>query len=216
MILKIQSPHLLILHFLNQMTNIFKFLEENKISYAVLKGVHDENSLKEEDVEFRKDLDIVLYCNKEDVFPFLKADYKFKYLENNSFLVVSDNLRIDLYFKTLNVGYYHFLKINLIAFKSKQISETEYIIYQILDPLLKFSKYQKRHEYRLRQYVKTGISDDVKKKLRQIIGCKLTKILLNKISKSDFSFSISFIKKCKFRMLFINGNFVKMIKSKIF
>ena len=216
MILRIQSPNLLILHFLNQMTNIFKFLEENKIAYAVLKGVHDENSLKEEDVGFRKDLDIVLDCNKEDVFPFLKADHNFKYLENNSFLAVSDNLRLDLYFKTLNVGYYHFLKINLIAFKSKQISEKEYIIYQILDPLLKFSKYQKRHEYRLRQYVNAGISDDVKKMLRQIIGCTLTKILLNKISKSEFSFSSSFIKKCKFRMLFINGNFVKMIKSRIF
>ena len=178
--------------------------------------MHDENSLKEEDVGFRKDLDIVLDCNKEDVLAYLKADTNFKYLENNSFLAVSDNLRLDLYFKTLNVGYYHFLKINLIAFKSKQISEKEYIIYQILDPLLKFSKYQKRHEYRLRQYVNAGISDDVKKMLRQIIGCTLTKILLNKISKSEFSFSSSFIKKCKFRMLFINGNFVKMIKSRIF
>lgn len=198
------------------MTNIFKLFEERKIAYAVIKGVYDEASLTKEGVGFRIDLDIVLDCNKEDVLPFLKADYNFKYLENNSFLAISDNLRIDLYFKTLNVGYYHFLKISPLSYKSKEVSEKEYIIYQILDPLLKFSKYQKRHEYRLRQYVKTGISDDVKKKLRQIIGCKLTKILLNKISKSEFSFSISFIKKCKFRMLFINGNFVKMIKFKIF
>jgi hypothetical protein len=216
MILRIQSPHFLILHFLNQMTNIFKFLEEKKIAYAVLKGAYDEESLKKENVEFRKDLDIVLDCNKEDIFPIIKADYNFKYLENNSFLAVSNNLRIDLYFKTLNVGYYHFLKVSPLSFKSKEVSETEYIIYQILDPLLKFSKYQKRHEYRLRQYVNTGVSDDVKNKLRQIIGCKLTKILLNKISNFEFSFSSSFIKKCKFRMLFINGNFVKMIKSRIF
>ena len=216
MILRIQSQHLLILYFLNQMTNIFKFLEEKKIAYAVLKGAYDEESLKKENVEFRKDLDIVLDCSREDVFPFLKADHNFKYLENNSFLAISDNLRLDLYFKTLNVGYYDFLKVSPSSFKSKEVSEKEYIIYQILDPLLKFSKYQKRHEYRLRQYVNTGISDDMKKKLRQIIGCKLTKILLNKISKSEFSFSSSFIKKCKFRMLFINGNFVKMIKSRIF
>ena len=198
------------------MTNIFRFLEENKIAYAVLKGVYDEDSLKKEDIGFRKDLDIVLDCNKEDVFPSLKADHNFKYLENNSFLAISNNLSIDLYFKTLNVGYYHFLKVSPSSFKSKEVSEKEYIIYQILDPLLKFSKYQKRHEYRLRQYVNAGVSDDVKNKLRQIIGCKLTKILLNKISKSEFSFSSSFVKKCKFRMLFINGNFVKMIKSRIF
>ena len=198
------------------MTNIFRFLEEKKIAYAVLKGAYDDESLKKEGVDFKKDLDIVLDCNKSDVLAYLKADSNFKYLENSSFLVVSDDLRIDLYFKTLNVGYYHFLKINSIAFKSKQISYTEYMIYQILDPLLKFSKYQKRHEYRLRQYLKSGVSDEVKNKLRQIIGCQLTEILLNKISNSEFYFSSSFIKKCKFRMLFINGNFVKMMKSKIF
>ena len=114
MILRIQSQHLLILHFLNQMTNIFKFLEKNKIAYAVLKGAYDANLLKEEDVGFRKDLDIVLDCNKEDVFSFLKADHNFKYLENNSFFAISDNLRIDLYFKTLNFGYYHFLDLGML------------------------------------------------------------------------------------------------------
>ena len=197
------------------MTNIFKFLEKNKIAYAVLEGAYDEKSLKEEDVGFRKDLDIVLDCNKEDVSPFLKADHNFKYLENNSFLAISDNLRIDLYFKTLNVGYYHFLKVSSLSFKLKEVSEKEYIIYQILDPLLKFSKYQKRHEYRLSQYFKNGISNDLQISLRQIIGSKLTRILLNKISYSSYSISRSVIKKCKFRMLFINGNFVKMIKSRV-
>ena len=100
------------------MTNIFKFLEEKKIAYAVIKGVYDEGSLNKEGIGFRKDLDIVLDCNKEDVFPSLKEGHNFKYLENNSFLVISDNLRIDLYFKTLNVGYYHFLKVSPSSFKS--------------------------------------------------------------------------------------------------
>ena len=94
------------------MTNIFRFLEERKIAYAVVRGVYDKVPLIEEDVGFREDLDIVLDCNKEDIFSFIKEDNNFQYLENNSFLSVSDNLRIDLYFKTLNVGYYHFLKIN--------------------------------------------------------------------------------------------------------
>ena len=198
------------------MPNIFKFLEEKEIPYAVLIGAYDEDSLMKEDIGFRDDLDIVLDCNKEDVIPFLKENSNFKYLQNNSFLAHSDNLRIDLYFKTLNVGYYGFLNINPIAFRSKRISETEYIIYQILDPLLKFSKYKKRHVYRLKQYFNNGISDDVKIKMRQIIGFRLTKIVLSKISKSDFSFTESFIKRCKFRMLFINGNFVKMIRLRIF
>ena len=104
----------------------------------------------------------------------------------------------------------------VIFAKVKKVSEIEYIIYQILDPLLKFSKYQKRHEYRLSQYFKKGINNEVQIRLKQIIGCKLTKILLNKISNSEYSISRSFIKICKFRMLFINGNFVKMIESRVF
>ena len=198
------------------MTKIFKFLEKKKIAYAVLQGAYDANSLKKEDVGFKKDLDVVLSCNKEDVLPFLKADNNFKYLENNSFFAISDNLRIDLYFRTLNVGYYHFLKVSSSSFKLKEVSENEYIIYQILDPLLKFAKYQKRHEYCLSQYFKRGIDNEVAIRLKQIIGCKLTKILLNKIENSEYSISRLFIKRCKFRMLFINGNFVRMIKSRIF
>ena len=61
------------------MTNIFKFLEEKKIAYAVIKGVYDEDLLTKEGVGFRIDLDIVLDCNKEDVFPLLKADNNFRY-----------------------------------------------------------------------------------------------------------------------------------------
>ena len=198
------------------MTNLFKFLEDKKIAYAVLKGAYDKDSIKEEDFGFRNDLDIVLDCSKEDVFHFFQEDHRFKYLKNNSFLAIADNRRIDLYFKTLNVGYYHFLKVNTSSFKSNKVSETEYIIYQILDPLLKFSNYKKRHEYRLIQYFKNGISDDLQISLKQIIGCKLTRILLNNISESKFSIPSSVIKKCKFRMLFINGNFVRMIKSRVF
>ena len=104
---KIQLNSLLIAHFLNHMTNIFRFLEEKKIAYAVIKGVYDEDSLKKEDDRFRKDLDIVMDCNKEDIFPFLKKESNFKYLEHNSFLAISDNLRIDFFSRILfNLLYY--------------------------------------------------------------------------------------------------------------
>ena len=122
------------------MSKIFVFLEEKKIGYALLEGIDDEYGIIKEGLSFRKDLDIVLDCEKEDIFSFLELDNNFKHLGNNSFLSIQDNLRIDLYFKTINVGYYHFLKISSIAFKAKQVSEEDYIIYQILDPLLKFSK----------------------------------------------------------------------------
>ena len=91
------------------------------------------------------------------MFSFLIADNNFKYLGDNSFLDIENDLRVDLYFKTLNVGYYHFLKINNQDFLNKEVSESAYIIYQIVDPLLKFSKYHNRHQYRLKKYFSNTI-----------------------------------------------------------
>ena len=198
------------------MTNIINFLEQKSIAYAVLKGAHDKESYLHESVGLKKDLDLVLNCKKDDVFSFLIADNNFKYLGDNSFLDIENDLRIDLYFKTLNVGYYHFLKINNQDFLNKEVSESAYIIYQILDPLLKFSKYHNRHQYRLKKYFSNTIPKEVEDCLKEIIGKKLANKLLENISNSNFAIKSIFIKKCKLNMLLINGNFVNMIKSRIF
>ena len=198
------------------MTNIINFLEQKSIAYAVLKGAHDKESYLYERVGFKKDLDLVLNCKKDDVFSFLIADNNFKYLGDNSFLDIENDLRVDLYFKTLNVGSYHFLKIDNQDFLTKEVSESAYIIYQILDPLLKFSKYHNRHQYRLKKYFSNTIPKEVEDCLKEIIGKKLANKLLENISNSNFDIKSIFIKKCKLNMLLINGNFVNMIKSRIF
>ena len=198
------------------MTNIFKILDDKGIQYSLLNGAYDEDSYAHEVVGFKKDLDLVLNCEKDDVFNFILADDNFKYLEDNSFLDVDNDLRIDLYFKTLNVGYYHFLKIDKVDFLTKEVSEKSYIIYQILDPLLKFSKYHDRHQYRLKKYFSNTIPHEVEDCLKEIIGKKLANKLLDNILNSNFEIKSIFIKKCKLNMLLINGNFVKMIKSRIF
>ena len=151
------------------MTNIINFLEQKSIAYAVLKGAHDKESYLYERVGFKKDLDLVLNCKKDDVFSFLFSDNKFKYLGDNSFLDIENDLRVDLYFKTLNVGYYHFLKIDNQDFLTKEVSESAYIIYQILDPLLKFSKYHNRHQYRLKKYLVNIIGKGVILLMRSMI-----------------------------------------------
>lgn len=50
--------------------------------------------------------------------------------------------------------------------------------------------------------------------LQKIIGKKLSLSLLNKVSNNNFNISKAFIKICKIKLLFINNNFVKMIKSR--
>jgi hypothetical protein len=198
------------------MTSIFKILDDKEIQYAVLKGRYDDQSYEYEKIGFKKDLDLVLNCNNTDIIDYLKKENVFKYLEENSFLDIENNLRIDFYFKAINVGYYHFLKIDVDSFLNKKVSEKEYIIYQLLDPLLKFSKYHIRHQYRLERYFTSGIPVGVEACLDRIIGKKFSVQLLKKILDSKYDVKPIFIKLYKFKMLFINGNFVRMIKSRIF
>ena len=199
------------------MYNIFRFLEDKNISYAIIEGGNDYNGIKEEYVDFKQDIDIILDCKPSRIINKLISSNDFNYLENNSFFSILDNLRVDLYFQTINVGYYHFLRVRPLAYRHKRISEQEYIIYQLIDPLIKFSKYEERHKHRLRVYFEREENQEsIREALSSIIGDTLAKYLIYKILDNDFALSLLFIKRCKFRMLFINGNFVRMIKSRIF
>ena len=127
-----------------------------------------------------------------------------------------DQILIHLYFLVLNVGYYTFLKVNSKSFLNKKLSKPEYIIYNLLDPLLKFSKFLPRHQYRLAKYFSADLPSEVRIILDCTIGRLLSNFLLNKVKNNDFSISRIFIMICKFRLLFINGNFVNMLRSRIF
>ena len=198
------------------MYNIITYLNRHNIDYAILKGKYDQESFQKEEKRFQPDLDIVLLCERQSFIDNIKQDDKYQQIEANSFFDTENKIRIDFYFKTLNVGYYHYLFVSKQSFVNKEVSESEYILYQILDPLLKFSKYHNRHQFRLQSYFKNGVDIETKNLLRNIVGRALANKLLEKISKNEFYLSRSFIRKCKCNMLFINGNFVKMIKARLF
>ena len=189
---------------------VLEILEENNISYIIISGKYDEESYKTEEKEFKPDLDIISKTKSFSIISKLFNKERFKILEENSIFDKQLNLRVDMYFKSVNVGYYHFLIPNNHSYKLKHLAEEDYIIYQILDPLLKFSKYHNRHKFRLSKYFKNGIPKDLSLRLSKIIGVFLTKILLNRIYKSEYIIEKQIIRLIKIRILFINGNFVKM------
>ena len=193
-------------------SKILEILIEKDIAFAIIDGKYDTDSYNEEGRCFSPDLDIVLQSASEGVIEDIRNNKEFESLEQFSFKEKETNTRVDLYLNSLNVGYYHFLNIEDSSFVNQRVSDEEYIIYQLLDPLLKFSKYLPRHKYRLQKYFSEGIPDNIVCKLEQIIGCNLTNILLNQILKGNFDVSQLFIRRCKINILFINGNFVKMIK----
>ena len=192
------------------MNNIIGFLQERSIPYAIIRGKYDD-LYHNYDKTYVSDLDLVVDCKKSEIFSNINSLKDLKHLEENTFIDLSTQLRIDFYFQSINVGYYHYLRVSPSSFKLKQVIESEYIIYQIIDPLLKFSRYKKRHVYKLKRYSEGYDFDIIRDKLRFIIGHSLTDEILDKILNSDFSISKSFIRKCKIRLLFINSNFVRML-----
>ena len=197
-------------------SELFKILNDEKIPYAVIQGEYDLESYNVDDEFSNIDLDVVLQTNSKYIMNVLKDREDFDYLGGHSFKDKKYNIRVDLYFLVLNVGYYTFLKVNHKSFLNKKLSKPEYIIYNLLDPLLKFSKFLPRHQYRLAKYFSADLPSEVRIILDCTIGRLLSNFLLNKIKNNDFIISRIFIKICKFRLLFINGNFVNMLKSRIF
>jgi len=198
------------------MTKLFKILNSHKIPFAVISGKFDKESYSVESKLFNPDVDLVLNCDKIKMEHLLLNDKNFKIMGDDLIFDIQLNLRIDLYFRSINVGYYHFLVPKSDSYKSQKLKEEDYIIYQLLDPLLKFSKYHKRHIFRLKKYFSDGVPKEISSKLSKIIGKYLSEELLNKIQNSEFIIEKQFIRRCKLKILFINGNFVKMIKSRIF
>lgn len=195
---------------------MLEILEENNISYILISGKYDEESYKTEEKEFKPDLDIIINIENFSKIRKLFNKERFNILDENSIFDKYLKLRIDMYFKSVNVGYYHFLFPDKHSYKLKHLSEEDYIIYQLLDPLLKFSKYHNRHKFRLNKYFKNEIPKEVSLRLSKIIGKFLTKILLNKIYNSEFVIEKQIIRLIKIRILFINGNFVKMFNTRFF
>ena len=196
-------------------SKILELIIEKDISFAIINGKYDIESYNMEVEDFLPDFDVVLQSNPELIIEDIRNSKDFQSLGQFSFREKDTNIRVDLYFHSLNVGYYHFLCIEERSFINNRVSEEEYIVYQLLDPLLKFSRYLPRHKYRLQKYFVDGVPDNIICRLEAIIGRNLTKRLLNKILTGDFDVSQFFIRRCKIKILFINGNFVKMIRKRI-
>ena len=134
-------------------------------------------------------------------------------IEGNSFIIntPNDSFRLDFYINCVNCGYY---KIINLSFKDKIFVDiSDYCVIQLLEPLIKFSEYKKRHIRRLKYFKDQGLLDNqrISKKLKFIVGFYFTVVLLQK---KRTVFSGIFIKLLKLRLLFANGNLLRMFKSR--
>ena len=91
------------------MHNIITYLNQHKIDYAILSGKYDKGSIHTEVKEFKSDLDIVLACDRKSFIKHLLQHEAYQQVEENTFLDIENKINIDFYFKTVNVGYYHYL-----------------------------------------------------------------------------------------------------------
>lgn len=209
---------------MNQTVN--KFVNEllaYNIKYAVITGAYEVEGclVEKEERNFVEDLDIVFFditCEElQRIFEDIGVEH---YIHNTyKYKLNLNELPIDIYIDYINVGYYYLFKINKEDLINKNgriiINENDYIIYQFLEPLVKFSEYRIRHKYRLKKYINNEyITDSFKKRLYGVIGRYCTEYILNALIENKL-ISENFIKLLKIRLLFINNNFYRIFQKRM-
>ncbi|WP_457598120.1 hypothetical protein [Hydrogenimonas sp.] len=203
---------------------IISKLKEENLSYAVITGTFEEaGTLHEQKTKnLQSDLDIVFFDISRTWLHEKLLNLGLKHIEFNTYTYAAEDgstLPIDIYIDYINTGYYLLFPIqreNIQEYNGYNIiSENDYILYQTLEPLIKFSGYKKRHWYRLKRYMDEGyFTSDIKERLCSIIGYVLATYLIDTISKKDHV-DKKIVQLIKLRLLFKHGNFLRMVKQRI-
>jgi len=139
-------------------------LQGKDISYAIITGKYEKLGVAEEKKErnFVEDLDIVFFDTTEEIIHRHLIEMGLKQISHHTYKFQKNGyeLPVDIFIDFINSGYYYLFPIdkNNLTIKNNRIciSEHDYILYQILEPLIKFSGYKKRHFIRLRKYFMNG------------------------------------------------------------
>jgi hypothetical protein len=206
--------------------NVNSFLEKLKsknVTYAVITGIYEEEGalVEKRDTNFIEDLDIVFFDISCTDLKALLLVMGVEHIINNTYSYKTKEgvLPIDIYIEAINVGYYYLFRLNtedIIAQDDKMIiREDDYVMYQFLEPLIKFSDYKKRHRHRLNKYLDNGyLTEDIKQRLYAIIGKYSTEYIITSLQK-ETKISKFFIKLVKIKLLFINHNFFRLFNKRV-
>ncbi len=202
---------------------IISKLSGRGVKFAIIGGKYEKDGLhfQQKKDGLVGDLDIVFFNTD---FEKLKNELQaigIKHIEYQTYLFIKNevHLPIDIYIDYINTGYYYLFKIDAKGLKNidgvPYVSERDYILYQLIEPLIKFSEYKPRHIYRLQKYYENGyFTLEIKHALARIVGPFFAKYILTTVEKKS-SIDKRIIKLIKLRLLLINGNFKRMIKERI-
>ena len=204
---------------------ILSKLEKENLSYAVITGKFEEDGTAYEQTTgaLEPDLDIVFFGISKSELHRKLIEMGLEHVHYNSYRYRSqDNktLPVDIYIEYINAGYYFLFPTDSKKIRRENhrnvICEKDYILYQLVEPLIKFSGYKKRHLYRINKYIEHGyITPEIKQKLYNITGRHFANEILKNIQNKTPINRIT-VKMIKMRLLFKHGNFFRMIYQRIF
>ena len=213
------------MHQNEKILEILSKLETENLSYAVITGKFEEDGTAYEQTTsaLKPDLDIVFFSITKSELHRKLIEIGLEHVHSNSYRYKSQNnkaLPIDIYIEYINAGYYYLFPIDSKKIRRKncrnEICEEDYILYQLIEPLIKFSGYKKRHLYRINKYLENGyITPEIKQRLYSIIGQYFADKILKNIQEKTPINRIT-VKMIKMRLLFKHGNFFRMINQRIF
>lgn len=204
---------------------IISKLEKENLSYAVITGKFEEDGIAYEQTTgtLEPDLDIVFFGISKSELHRKLIEMGLEHIYYNSYRYKSsdsENLPVDIYIEYISAGYYYLFPIDPKSIKRQYnryvISEEDYILYQFIEPLIKFSGYRKRHLYRMNKYITNGyITPEIKQKFYSITGRYFTNRVLKSIQEEKPINTVT-VKMIKMRLLLKHGNFFRMINQRIF
>lgn len=194
---------------------IIKELDQNKIvvkevlkgaliPFAFITGKYElEGSKYEIDINsnYVPDIDIIIFSAEKTVIKKL-ISAGFIPQTGNTYLFKNDHgelINIDFYFNWICLGVIKIIKPSYKSVQNNKISEYEYLLYQTLEPLLKFGEYKKRHLIRLQLYKENSLTIHLKVKKRLFLLCfPISFIIKNAIHSQSLSKKHHFLLKVLF------------------
>lgn len=149
--------------------SLSRLLVSSDLSYAFISGTYEEEgSLRElkSNGQYYPDIDIIVWGNEALIIPVLK-NLGFKNQNGTSYSIDMKGVSVDIYFNWISYDIIKIFTPRIETVENNQISERDYIIYQLIEPILKFGQHHERHKHRLNLY-KTNIPVEYKLAKRRV------------------------------------------------
>lgn len=193
-------------------------LDQSGLAYAVIGGRYEDAGSRwqlQQDALYGPDIDILFLQPKRYVDEML-AKLGWVQQQSGGFYYYSATqamrCHIDVYYSYISYGWIKIFKPDKQRLSNNYIGEEDYLLYQLIEPLLKFGAYQPRHLERIRCYRADKKLDHAYVRRRQRAICFPCSFLLSKAYQHEGQLTASQYRMLKLSLILKPRNMIRYIR----